>query len=201
MVAIVLGIIALSVVAVLSSYAPAVRAGPPGRSVGLVIALALFLASVAAAVAAYLACVGVGPGYVPAEWHPFETDEVCVREREREREEEEAEEGWGKGGAAPVFFSEHPPSPPLFPSRFPSPHQQAESELARLLAAPPPPSARALGAGPRPRWCKKCKAWKPDRAHHCSVAGRCVLRMDHYCVWVVNTVGLLNYKVRRWGGG
>jgi putative ABC transport system ATP-binding protein len=41
MVAIVLGIIALSVVAVLSSYAPAVRAGPPGRSVGLVIALAL----------------------------------------------------------------------------------------------------------------------------------------------------------------
>lgn len=23
-----------------------------------------------------------------------------------------------------------------------------------------------------------------------------MLRMDHYCVWVVNTVGLLNYKVR-----
>lgn len=24
--------------------------------------------------------------------------------------------------------------------------------------------------------------------------GRCVLRMDHYCVWVANSVGLLNYK-------
>lgn len=46
----------------------------------------------------------------------------------------------------------------------------------------------------RPRFCKKCQAWKPPRAHHCSVAGHCVLRMDHYCLWVVNTVGLLNYK-------
>lgn len=24
--------------------------------------------------------------------------------------------------------------------------------------------------------------------------GTCVLKMDHYCLWVVNTVGLLNYK-------
>lgn len=46
----------------------------------------------------------------------------------------------------------------------------------------------------RPRFCKKCQAWKPERAHHCSMLGICVLRMDHYCVWVANTVGLLNYK-------
>ncbi|KAF8068356.1 PAT13 [Scenedesmus sp. PABB004] len=46
----------------------------------------------------------------------------------------------------------------------------------------------------RPRFCKHCKAWKPQRAHHCSVTGRCVLKMDHYCIWVVNCVGLLNYK-------
>eukprot|EP00884_Botryococcus_braunii_P016326 jgi/Botrbrau1/3377/Bobra.0337s0018.1 len=24
--------------------------------------------------------------------------------------------------------------------------------------------------------------------------GRCVLKMDHYCVWLLNCVGLLNYK-------
>lgn len=46
----------------------------------------------------------------------------------------------------------------------------------------------------RPRYCKKCRAWKPPRAHHCSVSGRCVLKMDHYCIWMVNTIGLLNYK-------
>jgi DHHC palmitoyltransferase len=124
----------------------------------------------------------------------------------------------------------------------------------------------------RPRYCKHCRAWKPPRSHHCSVTGRCVLKMvrggdsaatssntvwrdqpmwfgavvfmhsrhqqqscsgssqdvqrqpratcavkatlacalvsgwstashclhpplqDHYCIWVVNCVGLLNYK-------
>mmetsp|Transcript_27492 Transcript_27492/g.69960 ORF Transcript_27492/g.69960 Transcript_27492/m.69960 type:complete len:318 (-) Transcript_27492:521-1474(-) len=46
----------------------------------------------------------------------------------------------------------------------------------------------------RPRFCKRCQAWKPERAHHCSVLGRCVLKMDHYCIWVVNCVGLYNYK-------
>ncbi len=92
----------------------------------------------------------------------------------------------------------------------------------------------------RPRFCKRCQAWKPERAHHCSVMGRCVLKMgetplrggvgkrggsetrrqrkfaavtfvfaaiacalcpavyacaDHYCIWVVNCIGLMNYKV------
>ena len=40
--------------------------------------------------------------------------------------------------------------------------------------------ARACVA--RPRYCRKCAAWKPPRAHHDSMSGRCVLRMDHYCV-------------------
>ena len=34
----------------------------------------------------------------------------------------------------------------------------------------------------RPRYCRKCQAWKPPRAHHDSMSGRCVLRMDHYCM-------------------
>eukprot|EP00192_Tetraselmis_astigmatica_P010565 CAMPEP_0117681440 /NCGR_PEP_ID=MMETSP0804-20121206/18985_1 /TAXON_ID=1074897 /ORGANISM="Tetraselmis astigmatica, Strain CCMP880" /LENGTH=377 /DNA_ID=CAMNT_0005491201 /DNA_START=396 /DNA_END=1527 /DNA_ORIENTATION=- len=46
----------------------------------------------------------------------------------------------------------------------------------------------------RPRFCRKCQAWKPQRAHHCSVSNACILKMDHYCIWVVNCVGLLNYK-------
>ena len=38
------------------------------------------------------------------------------------------------------------------------------------------------------------QAWKPERTHHDSVSGSCVLRMDHHCIWIANCVGLLNYK-------
>ncbi|KAI9174053.1 hypothetical protein LWI28_011203 [Acer negundo] len=44
------------------------------------------------------------------------------------------------------------------------------------------------------RFCQKCNRFKPPRCHHCSVCGRCILKMDHHCVWVVNCVGALNYK-------
>lgn len=44
------------------------------------------------------------------------------------------------------------------------------------------------------RYCNKCNQPKPPRCHHCSICARCVLKMDHHCVWVVNCVGALNYK-------
>ncbi|KAM7258537.1 hypothetical protein ACFE04_014278 [Oxalis oulophora] len=44
------------------------------------------------------------------------------------------------------------------------------------------------------RFCRKCNQFKPPRCHHCSICGRCILKMDHHCVWVVNCVGALNYK-------
>lgn len=46
----------------------------------------------------------------------------------------------------------------------------------------------------KPRFCKKCRCVKPDRSHHCSSCGRCVLKMDHHCPWLATCVGLRNYK-------
>lgn len=43
-------------------------------------------------------------------------------------------------------------------------------------------------------YCTRCQNGKPPRCHHCSVCQRCVLKMDHHCVWVVNCVGACNYK-------
>eukprot|EP00928_Gymnodinium_smaydae_P018519 TRINITY_DN17048_c0_g1_i1.p1 TRINITY_DN17048_c0_g1~~TRINITY_DN17048_c0_g1_i1.p1 ORF type:complete len:363 (+),score=23.14 TRINITY_DN17048_c0_g1_i1:80-1090(+) len=45
-----------------------------------------------------------------------------------------------------------------------------------------------------PKMCKRCSREKPARTHHCSVCGRCVLKMDHHCPWVNNCVGLKNHK-------
>lgn len=44
------------------------------------------------------------------------------------------------------------------------------------------------------RFCEKCNCIKPDRCHHCSQCGHCILKMDHHCPWVNNCVGFSNYK-------
>jgi palmitoyltransferase len=44
------------------------------------------------------------------------------------------------------------------------------------------------------RKCDKCSGFKAPRSHHCRVCRRCVLRMDHHCLWINNCVGHRNYK-------
>ena len=62
-----------------------------------------------------------------------------------------------------------------------------------------PPGAEPLAdAGHVARaeyWCRKCESYKPPRSHHDSCTGRCVSRMDHFCPWVNNCVGVLNHKL------
>lgn len=42
--------------------------------------------------------------------------------------------------------------------------------------------------------CRRCQAFKPPRAHHCSICKRCIIKMDHHCPWVNNCVGIGNHK-------
>eukprot|EP00499_Haloplacidia_sp_CaronLabIsolate_P002261 CAMPEP_0196769408 /NCGR_PEP_ID=MMETSP1104-20130614/518_1 /TAXON_ID=33652 /ORGANISM="Cafeteria sp., Strain Caron Lab Isolate" /LENGTH=332 /DNA_ID=CAMNT_0042139503 /DNA_START=53 /DNA_END=1051 /DNA_ORIENTATION=+ len=46
----------------------------------------------------------------------------------------------------------------------------------------------------RLRFCRTCGTYKPDRCHHDSATGQCVLEMDHYCPWIYNCVGYRNRK-------
>ncbi|CDS12513.1 hypothetical protein LRAMOSA04707 [Lichtheimia ramosa] len=42
--------------------------------------------------------------------------------------------------------------------------------------------------------CKKCHLPKPERAHHCSVCNKCIMRFDHHCPWIHNCVGHFNHR-------
>ena len=41
-------------------------------------------------------------------------------------------------------------------------------------------------------WCERCLVQKPERCHHCSVCDRCVLKMDHHCIFTDSCIGLRN---------
>jgi palmitoyltransferase len=47
--------------------------------------------------------------------------------------------------------------------------------------------------GRRRRYCRKCAAPKPPRAHHCKACHRCVPKMDHHCPWTGNCVSLQTF--------
>lgn len=71
------------------------------------------------------------------------------------------------------------------------------TESTALLARQGPILVSGLGVKARggQRWCSKCKLPKPDRAHHCRVCNRCILRMDHHCPWLASScVGWRTYK-------
>ncbi|KAI1729787.1 DHHC palmitoyltransferase domain-containing protein [Ditylenchus destructor] len=44
------------------------------------------------------------------------------------------------------------------------------------------------------RYCSVCYCLKPDRAHHCRLCNKCMLKYDHHCPWVNNCINFANYK-------
>lgn len=45
----------------------------------------------------------------------------------------------------------------------------------------------------RQRWCRRCEAYKPPRAHHCKTCKRCIPKMDHHCPWTSNCVSYFTF--------
>ncbi|XP_026854298.2 palmitoyltransferase ZDHHC23 isoform X2 [Electrophorus electricus] len=44
------------------------------------------------------------------------------------------------------------------------------------------------------KWCPMCQLVRPPRSGHCRICGRCVLRMDHHCIWINCCVGQGNHR-------
>lgn len=45
-----------------------------------------------------------------------------------------------------------------------------------------------------PYYCAQCDSIKPTRARHSNEIGKCVAKMDHFCVWIGSILGKQNYK-------
>ncbi|KAI6115550.1 zf-DHHC-domain-containing protein [Pisolithus croceorrhizus] len=65
-----------------------------------------------------------------------------------------------------------------------------------LWAAPPPHGDSHLNiVYARMSRCQKCHDTRPERAHHCRICNRCVLKFDHHCPVRINQcVGLYNER-------
>mmetsp|Transcript_29725 Transcript_29725/g.85082 ORF Transcript_29725/g.85082 Transcript_29725/m.85082 type:complete len:357 (+) Transcript_29725:39-1109(+) len=50
------------------------------------------------------------------------------------------------------------------------------------------------GGAWRQKWCRRCRLWRPYRCGHCTICGRCVLRLDHHCYWMGTCVGERNLR-------
>jgi len=53
---------------------------------------------------------------------------------------------------------------------------------------------QAAARGESVQVCRRSGLYKPPRSHYDSVTERLTLNMDHFCPWVVNTVGFYNRK-------
>ncbi|XP_058836911.1 palmitoyltransferase ZDHHC15 isoform X3 [Topomyia yanbarensis] len=70
--------------------------------------------------------------------------------------------------------------------------EEEQKQILEVFSRELPIVTRTLNASVR--FCEKCRLIKPDRAHHCSVCGVCVLKLDHHCPWVNNCINFTNYK-------
>ncbi|KAK4147804.1 DHHC palmitoyltransferase-domain-containing protein [Dichotomopilus funicola] len=74
-----------------------------------------------------------------------------------------------------------------------SPTSSLSSSTADPDLRPTSTSHSRLDAREPTRWCKKCVAPKPLRAHHCRHCARCIPKMDHHCPWTGACVSMQTF--------
>jgi len=79
------------------------------------------------------------------------------------------------------------------PSASPEPHRPPTDTVPAADGNDDGDPRRAATATAPHRWCKKCQAPKPPRAHHCRHCARCIPKMDHHCPWTGNCVSLQTF--------
>eukprot|EP00985_Skeletonema_marinoi_P018164 scaffold10072_cov112-Skeletonema_marinoi.AAC.5 len=109
----------------------------------------------------------------------------------------------GVAGAVATVASSAAPQKPnnnMSSSSSPAPQSSSPSHVHGPNCNHNKNSSSSSALPPRGRrMCRRCQAFKPPRAHHCSICNRCIIKMDHHCPWVNNCVGIGNHNGH--GGG
>ena len=61
-------------------------------------------------------------------------------------------------------------------------------------SAPNPQYCISSGRRVKLSYCASCEMYQPPRTAHCIMSDSCVMRFDHFCPWIGNTVGQRNYR-------
>ena len=75
--------------------------------------------------------------------------------------------------------------------------EQDDKENATLITKRAKPVIRTVdltAAVIPPRFCERCKIYKPPRCKHCYLCDRCVIRYDHHCPLIDHCIGVNNYR-------
>lgn len=97
-----------------------------------------------------------------------------------------------KACTVPPGRYDFPPSPPTKPDDPPQPTSEAAGAAAPSSNETTEPKTTTTTMT-MTRWCKKCDAPKPLRAHHCRLCRTCIPKMDHHCPWTNNCVSLQTF--------
>ncbi|KAF4029497.1 DHHC domain-containing protein [Phytophthora infestans] len=143
----------------------------------------------------YALCCATDPGIITAKWKSAaEIYDAAVDDPSDDGEDEEGvelEQGDSDGSEL-----ETGRLPRIRPSAVTPDGKNGSSrvQLPRVQLIDPQSVARQRGVEEGISYCRRCRHFRPRRAHHCSVCNRCIAHLDHHCPWVNNCIGRDNYR-------
>ncbi|KAH7474132.1 Palmitoyltransferase ZDHHC16 [Phytophthora ramorum] len=149
----------------------------------------------------YALCCATDPGVITAKWKAEADFWDAQVENDSDEEDEDNEENEDNEELERVE-DETGLLPRIRPSAVTPDGKNGNGrvQLPRVQLVDPQSVHVARQRGRRPNaeggisYCRRCRHFRPPRAHHCSVCNRCIAHLDHHCPWVNNCIGRDNYR-------